>query len=61
MNEIHLKEFINVAKEHNLKVLDLISQYTAKAIDNSENPSNPLFSDYEVAYLSVLDSYRCKK
>jgi len=57
MNNKHLNDFLVLGDKHNYVVGDLVSYYTAKAIDYSYNGFSPCAKDYDKAFIDTIKKY----
>lgn len=58
MDRKHLDDFLEIAEEQDLKTGDLVSEYTALAIQYSKNQFTPTNKDYDKAYETIINKYR---
>ena len=61
MNKEHLEDFIYLAEDLEVKVGDLVSFYTYKAIELSNDGFNPSVNNYYKAYLLTMKKYLIDK
>jgi len=58
MNNVHLNDFLDLSDELDVKTGDLVSLYTAKAIEFSVDGFSPCVVDYDKAYVFVMELYK---
>jgi len=59
MNNKHLNDYIKINEDNpEIKVGDLVSEYTRIAIEHSANKFSPTVLDYQYAHEKVMEQYK---
>lgn len=58
MDPKHLNDLLEITEEQNIKTGDLVSEYTALAIQYSNNGYTPTTANYNQAHEEMIKKYR---